>query len=213
MTPVTARALTATVPSYLRLMGPVIAAPHGSWRVAKASCWVAVAVRALVAYSLWTGDVLDTAGDFLGMAVSVCVHHIDDDGQAVWRLVVAWADDEFAHRMLVIVAPNLLIANVTVHPIIGMCINLRIKYIWYFGTNLKTTGKFELSAVSILSMFEHAGLPPAPTLLLVDDDDNRSDHFDNPRWRLAEISDNLAWRRAGFQGWKRCHRPKSGTRQ
>jgi hypothetical protein len=27
----------------------------------------------------------------------------------------------------------------------------------------------------------HAGLPTTPTLLLVDDDDGRSDHFDNPR--------------------------------
>jgi hypothetical protein len=26
----------------------------------------------------------------------------------------------------------------------------------------------------------HAGLPPAPTLLLVDDDDSRTDHFDSP---------------------------------
>jgi hypothetical protein len=38
----------------------------------------------------------------------------------------------------------------------------------------------------------HAGLPLAPTLLLVDDDDDCSDHFDSPRLRLAKIFDNLA---------------------
>jgi arginine decarboxylase-like protein len=64
-----------------------------------------------------------------------------------------WADDEFAQRMLGIVAPNLLVANTTVRPIIVMRINLRIKYIGYFRTNPGTMGKFGLTATSILSVF------------------------------------------------------------
>jgi hypothetical protein len=93
------------------------------------------------------------AGDLLGVVVSVCVHHADYNDQAVWRLLVAWTDDEFAQRMLKIVAPNLLMANATVCPIIGMRINLRIKYVGYFGTNLETASKFGLSNTSILSVF------------------------------------------------------------
>jgi hypothetical protein len=144
----------AIVPSYLRPTTLAIAAPHGSQRVVtlpvkvvKAPLRVAVAARVLVAYSQRTGDVLDMDGDLRGVAVSVSVHHAAVDDHAVW------ADDEFAQWMLGIVAPNLLVANATVCPIIGMRVNLCIKYVGYFGTNPGTTGKFRLSTVSILSVF------------------------------------------------------------
>jgi hypothetical protein len=55
--------------------------------------------------------------------------------------------------MLGIVTPNLLVANTTVHPIIGMHVNLRIKYVGYLGTNPRTTGKFGLIVMLILSVF------------------------------------------------------------
>jgi hypothetical protein len=89
------------------------------------------AVPSGVGSLLRTGDVLDMAGDLLGEAVSVSVHHATADDQAVWQLVVVWADDKFTQRMLIIVAPNLLVVNATVHPIIGMHVNLCIKYVGY----------------------------------------------------------------------------------
>jgi hypothetical protein len=54
--------------------------------------------------------------------------------------------------MLGIVAPNLLVVNAMMHPIIETHMNLRIKYIEYFGTNPRTTGKFGLSATLIISV-------------------------------------------------------------
>jgi hypothetical protein len=45
------------------------------------------------------------------------------------------------------------VANATVCPIIRMHVNLRIKYVRYFGFNPGTTGKFRLSVMSILSLF------------------------------------------------------------
>jgi hypothetical protein len=83
----------------------------------------------------------------------VSVHHTAADDQAMWRLVVMWADDEFVQRMVRITSPNLLEANTMVRPIIRMRVNLRIKYIGYLGTNPGMTGKFGLSAASILSVF------------------------------------------------------------
>jgi hypothetical protein len=87
------------------------------------------------------------------VAVTVSIHHAANDNQAVWRLVVVWADDEFAWRMLRMVAPNVLVANTTVRPIIRMRVNLCIMYVGYFRTNLETTGKFRLRTASILSVF------------------------------------------------------------
>jgi hypothetical protein len=80
----------------------------------------------LTAYSPRTGDVPDMPGDHLGVAVNVFVHHATAVDQVVYRLVV-WADNEFAQRMLEIVAPNLLVANALMCPIIGMRVNLCIK--------------------------------------------------------------------------------------
>jgi hypothetical protein len=81
-----------------------------------------------------TNAVLDTTDDFLVMAISVSVHHAAADDQVVWRLVVVWADDEFAEQMLRIVTLNLLVTNVTVCLIIRMRVNL---HVGYFGTNLR----------------------------------------------------------------------------
>jgi hypothetical protein len=86
--------------------------------------------------------------------------------------------------MLRIVAPNLFMANVTVCPIIRMHVNMRIKYVGYLVTNLSTTGVeccVDYVRVRQVHSLGHAGLPPAPTLLLVDDDDSCSDYFDSPR--------------------------------
>jgi hypothetical protein len=105
-------------------MAPVIITPHRSRRAVtlpmkamEAPCQMVVVARALMAYSRRTSDVPDTADDLLGVAVSVSVHYATADNQVVCRLVVVWADDEFAQRMLRIVAPNLLMANASMRPI------------------------------------------------------------------------------------------------
>jgi hypothetical protein len=67
--------------------------------------------------------------------------------------MVVWAGDEFTQQMLGIFGPNLLMTNATVRPIIGLHVNLCIKYVGYFGTNPRTMGKFGLSVTSIMSVF------------------------------------------------------------
>jgi hypothetical protein len=180
------------VPSYLQLTAPTIAGLHGSRRAAtlptkaaEAPCKAAVAVRALVAYSPQTGDVLDMADKLLGVAVSMSVHHAAADDQAVWRLMVVLADNEFTQQVLIIVAPNLLMANTTVWPNIGMHANLH-KVRWILQSQPQDDGQVQaqrrVDYVRVCQVHgpRHVGLPPAPTRLLVDDDDNRNDHFDIP---------------------------------
>jgi hypothetical protein len=156
----TSRAPVAIVPSYLQPTALTIAGLHGSRRAAtlptkavEAPRKAAVAMRALVAYSPQTGVVLDMADELLGVAVSVSVHHAAADDQTVWRLMVVLVDNEFTQRVLIIVAPNLLVANTTVWPNIGISANLHIKYVGYFKVNLRTMGKFGLSTASIMSVF------------------------------------------------------------
>jgi hypothetical protein len=88
-----------------------------------------------------------------GVVVSMFMHHANDNDRVVWRLMVVWVDDEFTQQMLRIFGPNLLVANATVRPIIGMHINLCIKYVGYFETNPGTTSKFGLSVTLIMSVF------------------------------------------------------------